>query len=48
MGTYNHNSKSTSTLLWGLRGLLSTVFIRVISTPEPPSSLREEGLGFRV
>ena len=32
MGTYNHSYKSTSNLLRGLRGLISTVISRVIST----------------
>ena len=37
MGTYNHSYKSTYKLLRGLRGLISTVKNRVISTlnPEP-------------
>ena len=30
MGTYNHTYKSTYNLLRGLRGLISTVVIRVI------------------
>ena len=32
MGTYNHSDKSTNNLLRGLRGLMSTVISRVIST----------------
>ena len=32
MGTYNHSYKSTYNLLRELRGLISTVSIRVIST----------------
>ena len=32
MGTYNHSYKSTYNLLRGLRGLISTVISRVIST----------------
>ena len=32
MGTYNHNYKSTYNLLRGLRGLISTVTIGVLST----------------
>ena len=32
MGTYNHSYKSTYNLLRGLRGLISTVITRVIST----------------
>ena len=32
MGTYNHSYKSTYNLLTGLRGLVSRVGIRVIST----------------
>ena len=37
MGTYNPTSKSTYNLLGGLRGLISTVVIGVISAHEPPS-----------
>ena len=58
MGTYNHKSTSTYSLLRGLRGLRSTVIIGVISTPEPPSRVcfllqvgddsPGEGLGFRI
>ena len=32
MGTYNHSYESTYNLLRGLRGLISTVIVRVIST----------------
>ena len=32
MGTYNHNSKSTYSLLRGLRGLISTCITGGIST----------------
>ena len=32
MGTYSHSDKSTYNLVRGLRGLLSTAIIRVIST----------------
>ena len=41
MGTSGHRYKSTYNLLRGLRGLRSTVIIRVISYkyPEPPSRL---------
>ena len=31
MGTYNHSYKSTYNLLRGLRGLIRTVIVRVIS-----------------
>ena len=42
MRAYNPSRRSASNLLGGLRGLISTLFVGVISTQEPPSSV-----GFR-
>ena len=49
MGTYNHSYKSTYNLLRGLKGLISRVIIKVISTMNLQVEVSESlFLGFRV